>query len=88
MSRNPNYHIDEYKSPDEESKTPEEDAVTPYTELFFPFMIQQEHRLSEQAVVLAGYSVQHAGMHAVIKQFDLSMENKAFKKELEVLAKV
>jgi hypothetical protein len=38
-------------------------------------------------VVLAGFSIQHE-RKAVLKQFDLVLEGKAFKKELEVLAKI
>ena len=30
---------------------------SPYMDLFFPFIIHEEHRLSEQAIVLAGLSV-------------------------------
>ena len=30
---------------------------SPYMDLFFPFIIHEEHRLSEQAVVLAGLSI-------------------------------
>jgi hypothetical protein len=43
--------------------------------------------LSEQAVVLTGMSIAHQ-KQAVLKQFDLRVESKAFKKELEVLAKI
>ena len=35
----------------------EDMAYSPYMDLFFPFIIEKEHRLSEQAIVLAGYSV-------------------------------
>lgn len=30
---------------------------SPYMDLFFPFIIHEEHRLSEQAIVLAGLSI-------------------------------
>lgn len=55
--------------------------------MFFPFKIEQEHRLSDQAVVLAG---RHGNTdeHAVLKQFDINLESKAFKKELQVLARI
>jgi hypothetical protein len=49
----------------------EEDEVTPYIDLFFPFIISQEHRMSEQAIVLSGESVTHNRKKAVLKQFDL-----------------
>jgi hypothetical protein len=49
----------------------EEDDVTPYIDLFFPFIISQEHRMSEQAIVLSGESVTHNREKAVLKQFDL-----------------
>ena len=62
--------------------------MTPYIDLFFPFIISQEHRLSEQAVVLSGVSVQHNQRKAVLKQFDLINDQKAFKKELEVLSQI
>jgi hypothetical protein len=61
--------------------------ITPVSNLYFPFKIQQEHRISEQAIVLAGFSIQH-NENAVLKQFDLKIESKAFKKELEVLGKI
>ena len=72
-----------------EHQTPyqNENEETPFCDLYFPFKIEQEHRLSEQAVVLAGISIQH-NRKAVLKQFDLGLESKAFKKELEVLAKI
>lgn len=57
------------------------------SEFYFPFSIHQEHRLSEQAVVLAGISLEH-NCKAVLKTFDLKEESKAFKKELEVLGKI
>ena len=63
-------------------------AYSPYMDLFFPFMIEKEHRLSEQAIVLAGYSVQHRKRKAVLKQFDLQDDSKGFKRELEVLAHI
>lgn len=50
----------------------EEEEATPYIDLFFPFVISQEHRLSEQAVVLSGQSISHNRKRAVLKQFDLS----------------
>lgn len=31
--------------------------TTPVSNLYFPFKIQQEHRISEQAIVLAGFSI-------------------------------
>ena len=37
--------------------------------------------------MLAGISIQH-NRKAVLKQFDLGLESKAFKKELEVLARI
>ena len=55
-------------------------------DLFFPFIVHEEHRLSEQAVVLAGLSIQHNRRKSVLKQFDLGEDSKAFKRELEVLA--
>ena len=64
-----------------------QNGVTGYCDLFFHFMIDQELRLSEQAVVLTGMSIAHQ-KQAVLKQFDLRVESKAFKKELEVLAKI
>jgi hypothetical protein len=57
-------------------------------DLFFPFIIEEEHRLSEQAIVLAGFSVQHRRRRAVLKQFDLMDDSKGFKRELEVLAQI
>ena len=57
-------------------------------DLFFPFIIHEEHRLSEQAVVLAGLSIQHRRRKAVLKQFDLGDDHKAFKRELEVLTQI
>ena len=63
-----------------------EEYYSPYMDLFFPFIIHEEHRLSEQAIVLAGLSIQHDRRKAVLKQFDLSDDSKAFKRELEVLA--
>lgn len=39
-------------------------------------------------MVLAGHSIQHSNLKAVLKQFDLNEDCKAFKKELEVLAKI
>lgn len=57
------------------------------SEFYFPFSIHQEHRLSEQAVVLAGVSLEH-NCKAVLKTFNLNEESKAFKKELEVLGKI
>jgi len=65
-----------------------EDYYSPYMDLFFPFIIHEEHRLSEQAIVLAGLSIQHNRRKAVLKQFDLSDDSKAFKRELEVLAEM
>lgn len=62
--------------------------LTPYIDLFFPFIISQEHRLSEQAVVLSGGSIQHNRKKAVLKQFDLQNDQKGFKKELEVIAEI
>ena len=44
---------------------------SPYMDLFFPFIVHEEHRLSEQAVVLAGLSIQHNRRKSVLKQFDL-----------------
>jgi hypothetical protein len=41
-------------------------VTTPVSNLFFPFKIQQEHRISEQAIVLAGFSIQH-NENAVLK---------------------
>jgi len=35
----------------------ESQEATPCCDLYFPFRIEQEHRISEQAVVLAGVSV-------------------------------
>ena len=63
-------------------------AYSPYMNLFFPFIIEKEHRLSEQAIVLAGYSVQHRRRRAVLKQFDLADDSKGFKRELEVLSHI
>ena len=40
---------------------------SPYMDLFFPFIIHEEHRLSEQAIVLAGLSIQHNRRRAVLK---------------------
>jgi len=57
-------------------------------DLFFPFIIHEEHRLSEQAIVLAGLSIQHNRRKSVLKQFDLSDDSKAFKRELDVLAQI
>ena len=45
----------------------EEMPYSPYMDLFFPFIIEKEHRLSEQAIVLAGFSVQHRRRKAVLK---------------------
>ena len=44
--------------------------------------------MSEQAVVLSGESISHNRKKAVLKQFDLCGDQKAFKKELEVLAAI
>ena len=57
-------------------------------DLFFPFIIHEEHRLSEQAIVLAGLSLHHNRRKAVLKQFDLGDDSKSFKRELEVLAQI
>ena len=64
----------------------EDMEYSPYMDLFFPFIVHEEHRLSEQAVVLAGLSIQHNRRKSVLKQFDLGEDSKAFKRELEVLA--
>ena len=77
----------EERSNHSNSNVDEEDmAYSPYMDLFFPFIIHEEHRLSEQAVVLAGLSIQHRRRKAILKQFDLADDSKAFKKELEVLS--
>jgi len=49
-----NHSYDYY---DEIIEDEEDQNITPYIDLFFPFIIEQEHRLSEQAVVLSGESV-------------------------------
>ena len=64
----------------------EDMEYSPYMDLFFPFIIHEEHRLSEQAIVLAGLSIQHNRRKAVLKQFDLGDDSKAFKRELQVLS--
>ena len=45
----------------------EDMEYSPYMDLFFPFIVHEEHRLSEQAVVLAGLSIQHNRRKSVLK---------------------
>ena len=51
----------------EQGEVGESEEYSPYMDLFFPFIIHEEHRLSEQAVVLAGLSIQHRRRKAVLK---------------------
>ena len=56
----------EHVTPQDGGKDPLLEGGTGYCDMFFPFVIHQEHRLSVQAVVLAGVSLGHK-QDAVLK---------------------
>jgi hypothetical protein len=57
--------------------------------LFFNFQIEIETYVSEQSIVLAGYSLDHGfDVAAALKQVATKKFGGSFKKELEVLSKL